>query len=61
LDELDWRMEEIPAGPLLLLSRAGYESHIALRKLVQAGYTEVRNISGGALSLVLVPGFTAGQ
>jgi NADPH-dependent 2,4-dienoyl-CoA reductase/sulfur reductase-like enzyme/rhodanese-related sulfurtransferase len=61
LDELDWRMEEIPAGPLLLLSRAGYESHIALRKLVQAGYTEVRNISGGALSLVLVSGFTAGQ
>jgi NADPH-dependent 2,4-dienoyl-CoA reductase/sulfur reductase-like enzyme/rhodanese-related sulfurtransferase len=60
LDELDWRMEELPAGPLLLLSRAGYESHIALRKLVQAGYSEVRNISGGALSLALVPVFTAG-
>jgi NADPH-dependent 2,4-dienoyl-CoA reductase/sulfur reductase-like enzyme/rhodanese-related sulfurtransferase len=58
LDELDWRMEEVPTGPLLLLSRAGYESHIALRKLVQAGYHEVRNISGGALSLVLVPGFS---
>jgi NADPH-dependent 2,4-dienoyl-CoA reductase/sulfur reductase-like enzyme/rhodanese-related sulfurtransferase len=61
LDELDWRMEEIPAGPLLLLSRAGYESHIALRKLVQAGYKDVRNISGGALSLALVPGFAAGE
>ena len=61
LDELDWRMEEIPAGPLLLLSRAGYESHIALRKLVQAGYSDVRNISGGAVSLVLVPGFTTEQ
>lgn len=61
LDELDWSMETIPAGPLLLLSRAGYESHIALRKLVQAGYSEVWNVSGGALSLVLVPGFTAGQ
>jgi NADPH-dependent 2,4-dienoyl-CoA reductase/sulfur reductase-like enzyme/rhodanese-related sulfurtransferase len=60
LDELDWRMEEVPAGPLLLLSRAGYESHIALRKLVQAGHSEVRNISGGALSLALVPGFSAG-
>lgn len=61
LDELDWRMEEIPAGPLLLLSRAGYESHIALRKLVQAGHSEVRNVSGGALSLALVPGFATGQ
>jgi rhodanese-related sulfurtransferase len=61
LDEMDWRMEEIPEGPLLLMSRAGYESHIALRKLVQAGYKDVRNISGGALSLALVPGFTTGQ
>ncbi len=57
LDELDWRMEELPAGPLLLLSRAGYESHIALRKLIGGGRTDARNISGGALSLALVPGF----
>jgi NADPH-dependent 2,4-dienoyl-CoA reductase/sulfur reductase-like enzyme/rhodanese-related sulfurtransferase len=61
LDELDWRMDEIPARPLLLLSRAGYESHIALRKLVQAGRDGIRNISGGALSLVLVPGFQSGE
>lgn len=60
LDELDWRMDEVPAGPLLLLSHAGYESHIALRKLSQAGRTDLRNISGGALSLELVPGFTPG-
>lgn len=58
LDELDWRTEEIPAGPLLLLSRAGYESHIALRKLIGSGRKDVWNISGGALSLELVPGFT---
>jgi NADPH-dependent 2,4-dienoyl-CoA reductase/sulfur reductase-like enzyme/rhodanese-related sulfurtransferase len=57
LDELDWRMEELPAGPLLLLSRAGYESHIALRKLMGGGRPDVRNVSGGALSLELVPGF----
>ena len=61
LDEMDWRMDEIPAGPLMLMSRAGYESHIALRKLVQVGHKDVRNISGGALSLALVPGFTPGQ
>lgn len=61
LDELDWRMDEVPAGPLLVLSRAGYESHIALRKLVQAGRSGVRNVSGGALSLSLVPGFTPGK
>ncbi|PKL08444.1 MAG: CoA-disulfide reductase [Spirochaetae bacterium HGW-Spirochaetae-7] len=60
LDEFDWRMEELPSGPLLLLSRAGYESHIALRKLMQAGRVDVKNISGGALSLALVTGFAAG-
>lgn len=61
LDELDWRIDEVPAGPLLLLSRAGYESHIALRKLVTAGRTDVRNITGGALSLSLAPGFVPGS
>jgi NADPH-dependent 2,4-dienoyl-CoA reductase/sulfur reductase-like enzyme/rhodanese-related sulfurtransferase len=61
LDELDWRMEELPAGPMLILSRAGYESHIALRKLVGNGRGNVRNVSGGALSLELVPGFAAGE
>lgn len=61
LDELEWRMDEVPSGPLYLLSRAGYESHIALRKLMQAGRNDVKNISGGALSLVLVPGFAPGE
>ena len=60
LDELDWRIDEIPEGPLLLLSRAGYESHIALRKLFGMGRKDVHNISGGALSLELVPGFVPG-
>lgn len=57
LDELDWRHEELPAGPLLLLSRAGYESHIARRKLLGLGRTDTANVMGGALSLELVPGF----
>jgi NADPH-dependent 2,4-dienoyl-CoA reductase/sulfur reductase-like enzyme/rhodanese-related sulfurtransferase len=61
LDELDWRMEELPAGPMLILSRAGYESHIALRKLAGNGRNNVSNVSGGALSLELVPGFVAGE
>jgi hypothetical protein len=54
-------MDEVPSGPLLLLSRAGYESHIALRKLAQAGHAHLKNVSGGALSLALVPGFTPGE
>ncbi len=61
LDELEWRMDEVPSGRLYLLSRAGYESHIALRKLVQGGRKDIFNISGGALSLALVPGFEAGE
>jgi len=61
LDELDWRMEELPTGSLLILSRAGYESHIALRKLVGQGRDNVYNVSGGSLSLELVPGFKPGE
>lgn len=54
LDELEWRLEELPTGPLLLVSRAGYESHIALRKLLGLGRADALNVSGGALSLDLV-------
>ncbi len=57
LDELDWRLDELPSGRLLLLSRAGYESHIALRKLIGLGRADASNVSGGELSLELVPGF----
>ncbi len=61
LDELDWRLDELPDGPLLLVSRAGYESHIALRKLTGLGRKDAYNVSGGALSLDLVPELTKGR
>lgn len=61
LDELDWRIDEVPSGPLLILSRAGYESHIAVRKFMSSGRTDVKNITGGALSLSLAPGFVPGS
>ncbi len=54
LDELLWRKDELPAGPILLLSRAGYESHIALRSLSKDKQRVVKNISGGAISLSLL-------
>lgn len=56
-DELSWRMDELPAGKVMLLSRAGYESHIALRAIVQSGRADVYNIAGGALSVALLPEF----
>lgn len=58
-DEIRDRMVELPKDrDLLLLSKAGFESHIALRALRQRGYDRVWNISGGMAALSLQPGLT---
>ena len=57
LDELRDRLDEIPRdGDILLLSKTGFESHIALRQLRQNGIERVRNIAGGMAALDLEPG-----
>jgi NADPH-dependent 2,4-dienoyl-CoA reductase/sulfur reductase-like enzyme/rhodanese-related sulfurtransferase len=60
LDELEDRLSEIPAdSDLLILSHAGYESHIALRKLLPVVKKPMFNVSGGFTSLALEAGFAA--
>lgn len=56
VDEIRDRLEELPRDKgLTLLSKAGFESHIALRQLRQRGFERVRNISGGVAALALEP------
>ena len=46
------RMDQLdPARPLLLVSDDGKKAHQVLRRLVQAGFSEVMNASGGYISL----------
>lgn len=54
LDELIGTLDAVPRGrPLALLSRNGYEGHLAARRLRGAGINDVRYISGGMRSLLL--------
>lgn len=59
LDELRDRLEELPIGkPIRVISSGGYEGHLATRLLLQKGFTDVANCSGGWAVLRLVPGIS---
>jgi NADPH-dependent 2,4-dienoyl-CoA reductase/sulfur reductase-like enzyme/rhodanese-related sulfurtransferase len=53
LDELRDRMEDVPRGQTLIVSKAGFEGHLAYRQLVQNSRDQVRYITGGYTSLKL--------
>ncbi len=58
LDELRFRLEEIPRDrPIILYCRSGYRAHLALRILKENGFHEVRNVTGGYLSITAEGGF----
>ena len=58
VDELRWRLEEIPRGrPVIVQCRSGFRSHLALRILVQNGWTDVRNLTGGFAAVTAAGGF----
>lgn len=60
LDEIRDRLEEIPRDKeLLIISRAGFEGHIAVRILLQSGFRNLSYVSGGIQALRLFPGFSA--
>lgn len=57
LDELRDRMEELPKDkPIRIISKGGFEGHLANRILKQHGYNNVAYISGGWATLRLRPG-----
>ena len=59
LDELRDSLDELPKDrPIHILSRAGFEGHVAARQLRQSGFTDLRYVSGGWLSLRLEPGYS---
>ncbi|HTP59867.1 MAG TPA: rhodanese-like domain-containing protein, partial [Spirochaetia bacterium] len=58
LDELRFRLEEVPRGkPIVLYCRSGYRAHLALRILKENGFAEVKNVTGGFLSILAEGGF----
>jgi NADPH-dependent 2,4-dienoyl-CoA reductase/sulfur reductase-like enzyme/rhodanese-related sulfurtransferase len=60
LDELRDRLGELPSGrELLIISKAGFEGHLALRILSQSGFEGARYVSGGISALKLFPSFAS--
>lgn len=54
LDELRDRLDEVPEGSILIVSKAGFEGHLAYRQLAQRGKNDIRYVTGGFTSLKLL-------
>jgi len=62
VDEIRDRLEELPkAKSIAIVSKGGFEGHLALRILMQKGFKDAVNISGGWATLRLVPGLAIEQ
>ncbi len=58
VDELRYRLDEVPADrPIVVHCRGGYRAHLALRILKGNGRGDVRNLSGGYVSVLALGGF----
>ena len=58
VDEIRNRMNEIPKDKLFYITcRVGYRGHLGVRILKENGYNNLKNITGGYLSLLLEGGF----
>jgi NADPH-dependent 2,4-dienoyl-CoA reductase/sulfur reductase-like enzyme/rhodanese-related sulfurtransferase len=58
LDELRFRLDEVPRdAPIMVHCRSGFRSHLALRILMENGFKNVRNITGGFIAMTAVGGF----
>jgi rhodanese-related sulfurtransferase len=58
VDELRYRLDEVPRGrPIVVHCRSGFRSHLALRILVESGWTDVKNLAGGYVSVLAHGGF----
>jgi NADPH-dependent 2,4-dienoyl-CoA reductase/sulfur reductase-like enzyme/rhodanese-related sulfurtransferase len=58
VDELRFRLDEVPCGrPIVVHCRSGFRSHLALRILKENGWTDVRNLTGGYVTVLALGGF----
>ena len=49
VDELRFRLDEVPRDrPIVVHCKTSFRSHLALRILLQNGWTDVRNLTGGS-------------
>jgi len=58
VDELRFRLDEVPReAPILVHCRSGFRSHLALRILMENGWKNVRNVTGGFVAMTAMGGF----
>ena len=58
VDELRFRLDEVPRGrPIAVHCRSGFRSHLATRILIENGWSDVRNITGGYVAMTALGGF----
>jgi NADPH-dependent 2,4-dienoyl-CoA reductase/sulfur reductase-like enzyme/rhodanese-related sulfurtransferase len=58
VDDVRFELEQLPRDRRLLLHcRSGFRAHLALRTLLENGYTNLANVTGGWVSIGLEGGF----
>jgi len=58
VDDVRWELEQLPRDRrIVLYCRTGFRAHLALRTLVESGYRDVVNLTGGWVSMELEGGF----
>jgi rhodanese-related sulfurtransferase len=60
LDDLRSRLGELPRGRRIVVHcRSGFRGHLAVRILMQHGFTDVANVTGGFVSMAPEPALAA--
>jgi len=58
VDELRFRLDEVPRNrPIVVHCKTGFRSHLAVRTLLQNGWTDVRNLTGSWIAITALGGF----
>ena len=58
VDELRFRLDEVPRNrPIVVHCKTGFRSHLAVRTLLQNGWTDVRNLTGSWITITALGGF----
>jgi rhodanese-related sulfurtransferase len=60
VDDLRYRLDEVPHGPLVVICASGLRSYVAQQILLRHGWDDVRNLTGGWNMLERVRAVTAG-